>query len=55
MESTTVQAISTAMGTGTSILTNGWTFIQTNPILFGVCTLGIVTAGIKIVKKIMRG
>ena len=39
-----------AMQTGTSILTNGWNFIQSNPILFGVCTLGIVTAGIRIVK-----
>lgn len=44
-----------AMQVGTSILTNGWTFIQGNPILFGICTLGVVTAGIKVVKSLFRG
>ena len=49
METTT---LSSAIQTGTSILTNGWNFISGNSILFGICTLGLVSAGIFIVKKL---
>lgn len=33
------------------LLNNGWTFIQGNPILFGVCALGLLTGAIHTVKS----
>ena len=43
-----------AITQGTTILTSGWTFISTNPILFGICAMSVVTGAIYSVKGLFR-
>lgn len=42
--------MSEALTTATLVLNSAWTFIEGNPILFGACALGLVGAGITLVK-----
>lgn len=42
-----------ALTAATTILNAGWTFITGNPILFGICAVGVLTAGITTVKSLI--
>lgn len=39
-----------ALTAATAILNAGWTFISANPVLFGICAVGVLSAGIHTVK-----
>lgn len=41
-----------ALKSGVEILNVGWDFISSNAVLFGVCALGLVSAGVHIVKSL---
>lgn len=51
METVTV-TLGQALQTGVDILNTGWGFISDNAVLFGVCALGLVSAGVHIVKSL---
>lgn len=42
-----------ALTAAASILNAGWTFISGNPVLFGICAVGVLTTGIGAVKSLI--
>lgn len=44
--------MSEALTTATTILDSAWSFISGNAILFGVCALGLLAGGVRIVKNL---
>lgn len=43
-----------ALTTATTILSNAWTFISGNDLLFGACCLGLLSGGIYVVKGLFH-
>ena len=39
-----------ALASATEILTAGWSFISANAVLFGICAVGVLGTGIRVVK-----